>query len=69
MTTARCQPLPSQHTLRTELYKVGPAYRLKSEKDIMDEIMESGPVQGNQFKCASIQFIDKINKNRLNGHV
>lgn len=45
LTTARCAPLPSQHTLRTELYKVGPAYRLKSEEDIMDEIMESGPVQ------------------------
>ncbi|XP_076239499.1 putative peptidase C1-like protein F26E4.3 isoform X2 [Calliopsis andreniformis] len=31
--------------LRTELYKVGPAYRLGNETDIMQEILTSGPVQ------------------------
>ena len=31
--------------LRTELYKVGPAYRLGNETDIMQEILASGPVQ------------------------
>lgn len=31
--------------LRTELYKVGPVYRLGNETDIMQEIMLSGPVQ------------------------
>lgn len=30
---------------RTELYKVGPAYRLGNETDIMQEILTSGPVQ------------------------
>ncbi|XP_015607816.1 tubulointerstitial nephritis antigen-like [Cephus cinctus] len=30
---------------RKEMYKVGPAYRLGNETDIMQEIMESGPVQ------------------------
>ena len=45
--TARCKP-PShpQTVLRTDLYRVGPSYRLGSEQDIMYEIMESGPVQG-----------------------
>ncbi|XP_071568345.1 uncharacterized peptidase C1-like protein F26E4.3 isoform X3 [Temnothorax nylanderi] len=33
------------HPLRTELYKVGPAYRLGNETDIMQEILTSGPVQ------------------------
>lgn len=44
--TARCKP-PShpQTVLRRDLYRVGPSYRLGSEKDIMYEIMESGPVQ------------------------
>lgn len=32
---------------KSELYRVGPAYRLSGEQDIMHEIMESGPVQGN----------------------
>lgn len=43
---ARCSP---QHTIeppRAELYRTGPAYRIKSEQDIMHEILESGPVQG-----------------------
>lgn len=31
--------------LRTELYKVSPAYRLGNETDVMQEIMTSGPVQ------------------------
>lgn len=31
--------------LRKELYKVGPAYRLGNETDIMREILTSGPVQ------------------------
>lgn len=28
------------------MYRVGPAYSLNNETDIMIEIMESGPVQG-----------------------
>jgi hypothetical protein len=45
--TARCKPPPHPQTvLRTDLYRVGPSYRLGSEQDIMYEIMESGPVQG-----------------------
>lgn len=35
---------PPYH-LRKELYKVGPAYRLGNETDIMQEILTSGPVQ------------------------
>lgn len=31
---------------RDHLYRVGPAYSLNNENDIMIEIMESGPVQG-----------------------
>lgn len=31
---------------RDHLYRVGPAYSLNSETDIMIEIFESGPVQG-----------------------
>ncbi|XP_033327106.2 putative peptidase C1-like protein F26E4.3 isoform X1 [Megalopta genalis] len=41
--TAGCM-VPS-NPLRTELYKVGPAYRLGNETDIMQEILTSGPVQ------------------------
>lgn len=45
--TARCKPPAHPQTvLRTDLYRVGPSYRLGSEEDIMYEIMESGPVQG-----------------------
>ncbi|XP_034187639.1 tubulointerstitial nephritis antigen-like [Osmia lignaria lignaria] len=36
---------PPKNPLRTELYKVGPAYRLANETDIMEEILTSGPVQ------------------------
>lgn len=31
---------------RDHLYRVGPAYSLNNETDIMIEILESGPVQG-----------------------
>lgn len=41
--SAGCAPPPNP--LRTELYKVGPAYRLANETDIMQEILTSGPVQ------------------------
>lgn len=45
--TARCNPPAHPQTVfRTDLYRMGPAYRLGSEQDIMYEIMESGPVQG-----------------------
>lgn len=37
---------PPANPLRKELYKVGPAYRLGNETDIMVEILTSGPVQG-----------------------
>ncbi|XP_063990009.1 tubulointerstitial nephritis antigen-like isoform X2 [Diachasmimorpha longicaudata] len=40
---AGCRRPPNP--LRTELYKVGPAYRLGNETDIMQEIIISGPVQ------------------------
>lgn len=33
---------------RDHLYRVGPAYSLNNESDIMNEIFESGPVQGNK---------------------
>lgn len=36
---------PPANPLRTELYKVGPSYRLGNETDIMQEILTSGPVQ------------------------
>nr|CAD7608677.1 unnamed protein product [Timema genevievae] len=42
LVSASCRPLLEP---RTEFYKVGPAYRLGDEQDIMYEIMESGPVQ------------------------
>jgi len=38
----RCKPAVN---LRTSRYKVGPPGRLKTENDIMYDIMESGPVQ------------------------
>jgi len=48
--TARCNPPAHPQTpLRTDLYRMGPAYRLGSEQDIMYEIMESGPVQGTAW--------------------
>nr|XP_033812957.1 tubulointerstitial nephritis antigen-like [Geotrypetes seraphini] len=41
--TARC---PSLHAHSNEIYQATPAYRLaSSEKDIMKEVMENGPVQ------------------------
>ncbi|KAI8432915.1 hypothetical protein MSG28_013825 [Choristoneura fumiferana] len=36
---------PPADPRRTSRYKVGPPYRLKKEKDIMFDIMDSGPVQ------------------------
>nr|CAD7401233.1 unnamed protein product [Timema cristinae] len=42
LVSASCRPLLKS---RTDFYKVGPAYRLGDEQDIMYEIMESGPVQ------------------------
>lgn len=44
---AGCRNPPNP--LRTELYKVGPAYRLGNETDIMQEILTSGPVQGSRY--------------------
>lgn len=44
--SAGCQR--SSNPLRQELYKVGPAYRLGNETDIMQEIITSGPVQGTE---------------------
>ena len=32
---------------RTDLYKMGPAYSLNNETDIMWEILHNGPVQGD----------------------
>ncbi|KAK6638876.1 hypothetical protein RUM43_007146 [Polyplax serrata] len=42
--TANCPPVSGQG-LRTDLYRVGPAYKIQSEGDIMEEIIQSGPVQ------------------------
>ncbi|CAG9764409.1 unnamed protein product [Ceutorhynchus assimilis] len=36
---------PPRYSERTQRYKVGPAYRLGNETDIMYEILRSGPVQ------------------------
>lgn len=41
-------PLPD-NPQRKEMYKVSPAYRLGNETDIMYEIIENGPVQGNIY--------------------
>ena len=48
--TARC-PLRAvkSRKAKTELYRMGPAYRLASEPDIMREIIKSGPVQGESL--------------------
>lgn len=44
LSSAGCK-LPTK-VPRDHLYRVGPAYSLNNESDIMIEIMESGPVQG-----------------------
>lgn len=44
LTSVGCQ-LPTK-VPRDQLYRVGPAYSLNNETDIMIEILESGPVQG-----------------------
>lgn len=44
LSSAGCQ-LPT-NVPRDHLYRVGPAYSLNNESDIMIEIFESGPVQG-----------------------
>lgn len=36
------------------MYKVGPAYRLGNETDIMQEILTSGPVQGMHTPATTI---------------
>uniref|UniRef100_A0A6M2DUC3 SMB domain-containing protein n=1 Tax=Xenopsylla cheopis TaxID=163159 RepID=A0A6M2DUC3_XENCH len=41
--TAQCN-IPEK-VLRTDLYSVGPAYRLHNDTDVMHELMVSGPVQ------------------------
>lgn len=51
---ARCLPQHSIEPPRLELYRTGPAYRIKSEQDIMHEILESGPVQGELPEYTSI---------------
>lgn len=38
----------NSYNLRNEMYKVGPAYRLGNETDVMQEILTSGPVQGKK---------------------
>lgn len=43
---------------RDHLYRVGPAYSLNNETDIMIEIFESGPVQGKI--CDSVKVKKKI---------
>lgn len=47
LASAGCK-LPTK-VRRNQLYRVGPAYSLNNETDIMIEIMESGPVQGIFF--------------------
>lgn len=44
LSSAGCK-LP-QKVPRDHMYRVGPAYSLNNESDIMAEIYESGPVQG-----------------------
>lgn len=55
LASAGCR-LPTK-TNRNHLYRVGPAYSLNNETDIMIEIMESGPVQGrNKFFFQRLNF-------------
>lgn len=48
LSSAGCE-LPSK-VPRDHFYRVGPAYSLNNESDIMIEILESGPVQGEYIK-------------------
>ena len=48
--TLQCQ-LPNNH--RESFYKMGPAYSLNNETDIMWEIQTYGPVQG-EFQAAQL---------------
>ncbi|XP_058801307.1 tubulointerstitial nephritis antigen-like [Phymastichus coffea] len=48
LSDANCKRRHS-YALRNELYKVGPAYRLGNETDIMHEILTSGPVQATMM--------------------
>lgn len=48
LSSVGCQ-LPSK-VPRDHMYRVGPAYSLNNETDIMIEIRESGPVQGKKNK-------------------
>lgn len=52
--TARCSP--PRNVDRKEKYKVGPAYRLGNETDIMYEIIQSGPVQGKLLLWKTLSF-------------
>ncbi|KAF7277988.1 hypothetical protein GWI33_008984 [Rhynchophorus ferrugineus] len=47
LSSANC--IPPKYSNRTELYKVGPAYRLGNETDIMYDIIRSGPVQATML--------------------
>lgn len=55
---ARCPA--SANPRRDLLYKVGPAYLIDGEADIMQEIMVSGPVQGTiDYLCLGLPFNTK----------
>lgn len=49
---------------RDHLYRVGPAYSLNNETDIMIEIFESGPVQGKILSINRTVFF-KLDKKKL----
>ena len=57
--------LPSNQ--RESLYKMGPAYSLNNETDIMWEISTYGPVQGLLFNV--LNFMIDLTKLRFKAHI
>lgn len=57
--------LPSNQ--RESLYKMGPAYSLNNETDIMWEISTYGPVQGLLFDA--LYFMIDLTKWRFKAHI
>lgn len=57
LSSVGCQ-LPTK-VPRDHMYRVGPAYSLNNETDIMIEIRESGPVQGKKKKTSKTSKTSK----------
>ncbi|XP_005058514.2 PREDICTED: tubulointerstitial nephritis antigen-like [Ficedula albicollis] len=63
--TARC-PNPQTHS--NEIYQSTPAYRLSSsEKEIMKELLENGPVQGKELAGAPLCAPQKVGGTKWRG--